>query len=548
MSPLLIFGIILLSIFIFTTILSIHGRLKMKQEVKRNWGKQPHQVRFDKEESLKAAWQTSKTFQTWDSEIDDLTWADLDLFTIFDLINATYSSVGSEALYQQLRNYQFTPQPELEALIHFFQTNPQKREQLQYYFALLGKKDHNFTKQYLKDGKHQQLGNFSLYLFLGVLPLVGLCFLLLGNGFGLLLMICSALFNTIFYLTKKNQLETELTSMSYLVQTISLSKKIAQVDTPLQNQIKDVFQPLKAIPFVGFSFQIKNQSEAEMFFDYINMLFMIPFISYHLVLAKITNHRQDAIKLWNLLGQLEVAMAILNFRTYMPLTCQPTFTKGGVSATDIYHPLVKNAVSNPVTWQQNTLVTGSNASGKSTYVKSIAIGCILAQTIQTVPATTFTLQAGHVLTSMAIEDDLFAGDSYFVAEIKSLKRLLTQVQTQERCYCFVDEILKGTNTIERIAASASVVSWLTTYPSLAFVATHDIELTEMLKNKCTNLHFEEQVTPQQGITFDYSVKEGPATTRNAIALLQVLQYPEPIVTTAQKTAVNFDQQRTWPLL
>ncbi|BDP82096.1 hypothetical protein EfmAA290_27720 [Enterococcus faecium] len=97
---------------------------------------------------------------------------------------------------------------------------------------------------------------------------------------------------------------------------------------------------------------------------------------------------------------------------------------------------------NPVNWQKNTLVTGSNASGKSTYVKSIAISCILAQTIQTAIAEQFTLQPGHVLTSMAIEDDLFEGDSYFVSEIKSIKRLLDQVASKERCYCLRKQLAK----------------------------------------------------------------------------------------------------------
>ena len=68
-----------------------------------------------------------------------------------------------------------------------------------------------------------------------------------------------------------------------------------------------------------------------------------------------------------------VIQYILNYRTYMPITCRPEFTEGGVTAKDIYHPLLKEAVVNPVNWQKNTLVTGSNSSGKSTYVKSIAL-------------------------------------------------------------------------------------------------------------------------------------------------------------------------------
>ena len=180
-------------------------------------------------------------------------------------------------------------------------------------------------------------------------------------------------------------------------------------------------------------------------------------------------------------------------------------------------------------------------------MKSIAINCILAQPIQPALAEKFTLQHGHVLTSMAIEDDLFAGDSYFVSEIKSIKRLLAQVEKGERCYCFVDEILKGTNTIERIASSAAAVRWLADYPSLAFVATHDIELTEILKNECENVHFEEQVTAEKGISFDFKLKQGPAKTRNAIALLKVLNYPEKLVADAKEAATFFDQHRKWEI-
>ena len=138
-------------------------------------------------------------------------------------------------------------------------------------------------------------------------------------------------------------------------------------------------------------------------------------------------YNQQAIALWELLGKLEIACAILNFRTYMPITCIPEFKRNG-QRKGTYHPLLTEAVMNDVDWQTNTLVTGSNASGKSTYVKSIAINCLLAQTIQTAVAESFTMEPGHVLTSMAVEDDLFEGDSYFVAEIKSIKRLLEQVQ------------------------------------------------------------------------------------------------------------------------
>ncbi|RVU96498.1 DNA mismatch repair protein MutS [Enterococcus avium] len=464
------------------------------------------------------------------------------------MINGTYSSIGSEALYQRLRNFHFNQTDDLEELIQFYQENPEIREKIQFHFAGLGKHDNNFTKQYIANGKKEKLGNLGLYVLLGLLPLISLILLVVIGPIGIFLLLGSILFNVIFYMTKKAKLETELESMRYLVQSISLANKLATIPTPRQAEIRENSIPLKSIAKWGFSFRVKSNSEADMLFEYLNLAFMIPFIAYNFVITRLSKYSQEAINLWSVLGEMEVAAAVLNFRTYFPISCQPEFAEGGIKAEDIYHPLVEYSVVNPVDWQRNTLVTGSNASGKSTYVKSIAISAILSQTINTAIAEQFTMQPGHVLTSMAVEDDILAGDSYFVAEIKSIKRLLSQVKKGARCYCFIDEILKGTNTIERIAASSSVVTWLADYPSLSFVATHDIELTEMLKKQCDNVHFEETVTEDRGITFDYVMKQGPSVTRNAIALLKVMDYPEKIVDQAQKEARYFDEQRTWPIV
>lgn len=546
MEPQTMVILIILASILILTALDIWNRYKVRRYVRLAWGKLPRQARFDKEASLKKAWLTEKKFHDFDSEVDDITWYDLDGFSLFESINLTFSSVGSEALYQQLRNFRFKTDKQLTKLIDFFAADSAAREQSQYTFARLGKQDDNFSKAYLANEAAQSIGSLPFFVFLGVLPLVGILLLLLGFVQGILLTLVSVVFNTIYYSIKKAKLETELNSMRYLVQTIACGSQIAKINTPLQDEIKQSLSPLKKITRFAFSFRAKNGSEGDMLFEYINIIFMLPFISYQTVTTTLAKHQQAAIDLWNLLGKLEVAAAILNFRTYMPITCLPTFqTSGGVEATGTYHPLLSEAVMNDVTWNHNTLVTGSNASGKSTYVKSVAINCILAQTIQTAVAETFTMVPGHVITSMAVEDDLFEGDSYFVAEIKSIKRLLDTVATKQRCYCFVDEILKGTNTVERIASSASIIHWLRAYPSLAFVATHDIELTEILKNDCRNIHFSEQVTEDDGISFDYKVKSGPALSRNAIALLKVMGYPETIVQDAYAAANDFDQNRKW---
>lgn len=550
MSNQLIVIIIIISIFVILFAQSLNNRRQQKKEIRNNWGTIPRENRRqDKEKSLYQSYNRIKDSISAESEIDDITWYDLDLFEVFKQINHTYSSVGSEALYQRLRLFNFDKkdQQKMEDLIDFYAENPETREEIQTIFARLGKKDNNSVVRYLTDESEKDLSSLALFILLGSLPIIGLAIILLGFGrLGLSLLIGSVVFNFIYSAIKRTEIGIELRSMSYLVQSLYTAKKLTKIDHPYRDEIKTLLRPFHSILRFSFVFRVKDNSGASILLDYLNMLFMLPFITYHFVYNHIKNHEDEALKLWQLLGNLEAAYAILNYRKTLSLHSKPTFNdQDHLVAETVYHPLIDAPVPNPVHWTKNTLVSGSNASGKSTYVKSIAINCILAQTIYTCLATSFSMKRGHVLTSMAVEDDVQAGDSYFVAEIKSLKRVLAKVKTQERCYLFIDEILRGTNTIERIAASSSIIDWIDDYPSLAFVATHDIELTEILNEQCDNVHFKEKVTDEDGITFDYILQEGPATTRNALLLLQNMEFPESVVQNAQERATHFDQTQEW---
>ena len=121
-------------------------------------------------------------------------------------------------------------------------------------------------------------------------------------------------------------------------------------------------------------------------------------------------------------------------------------------------------------------VVGPVRTGKSTFIKAIALNCILAQGLNTALCSSYKCKFSKVVTSMAIKDDILEGDSYFIAEIKSLKRLLNSLNGEIRVLAFIDEILKGTNTVERIAASASILDYGKESKAKILVATHDMEL------------------------------------------------------------------------
>ncbi|MGD1822847.1 MAG: MutS-related protein, partial [Pleomorphochaeta sp.] len=132
---------------------------------------------------------------------------------------------------------------------------------------------------------------------------------------------------------------------------------------------------------------------------------------------------------------------------------------------------------------------------------------------------------------MALRDNIEIGESYFMAEIRSLRRIMDECKKQ-RCVCFIDEILRGTNTPERIAASTAVLRVLHKTKSMCLVASHDIELTEILDEIYDNYHFSEHFEKEE-VVFDYLLKKGPSKSRNAIRLLEYMGFDEQVVIDAR---------------
>jgi DNA mismatch repair ATPase MutS len=148
---------------------------------------------------------------------------------------------------------------------------------------------------------------------------------------------------------------------------------------------------------------------------------------------------------------------------------------------------------------------------------------------------------------MALRDNMLNGESYFIAEIKSLKRIFSRVNSEITCLCVIDEVLRGTNTIERIAASSQLLHALSRENTCIFAATHDIELTYILSDVFSNKHFEEDINDDD-IIFDYKIKDGRATSRNAIKLLKIMGFSSDIIKNANDAVEVFERQNKWTKL
>ena len=288
--------------------------------------------------------------------------------------------------------------------------------------------------------------------------------------------------------------------------------------------------------------------------DYIRMLTHIDILVYNGLLKKIQDKTDSILKLIDNIGELDACISIASFRELLTLWCKPEFkswesgvTQIEMAVEDLYHPLLQEAVANSFQVAGGTLVTGSNASGKSTFLKNVAMNSILAQTLVTCTCSSYQAPFLKVMTSMALRDDIESGESYFIVEIKSLKRILEESKKREPLLCIIDEVLRGTNTVERIAASSRILNALRQKWVLPFAATHDIELSYILDSQYENYHFEEDVQEKE-VVFSYVLKKGRATSRNAIQLLDMLGYDKEIVEDARNAAFNFENKGIWDAL
>lgn len=254
------------------------------------------------------------------------------------------------------------------------------------------------------------------------------------------------------------------------------------------------------------------------------------------------------------IGLLDSTIAVASFRQCMQESgiCEPELSvwSGGdyvFQMENMYHPLVEDPVKNSIHAGKGVLITGSNASGKSTFLKTVAINAILAQTVYTVLADSYQGNYFAVYSSMALRDNIMGQESYYIVEIKSLKRIMDAVNTKLPILCFVDEVLRGTNTLERIASSSMILKWIVQQNAVCFAATHDIELTHILEKFYDNYHFTENIV-EGDVQFDYLLHRGRAVSRNAIKLLEVIGYSKEVTEQAKTMADAFLKDGIWAKL
>lgn len=501
-----------------------------------------------------------------EGQIDDITWNDLGMDEVFLSMNHTYSASGEEYLYYTLRSAGKSEEElsELENMIQFYMEHEDERVATQLIMAKLGYMGKFSLYDYLDnlDYLGERSNRKAILMDLLFIPLI--CMIPFAFSYGILGIVALSIFNITTYFREKSDIEPYIISFQYILKLLDAAEKMdklaerekhRQFDQMLQKlkEAKKALQPLRRGSFwvVTGNGSLGGSNPAELLTDYIKMTFHVDLIQFNKMLQFVRTHADIVDQTNSILGRMETAIAVGAWRTDLGRKhgyCLPALKEGGELSLELkegYHPLIKEPVKNSVTTKAGVLLTGSNASGKSTFLKMVALNAILAQTVHTCTADGYEAPYFRLYSSMSLRDDLESGDSYYVVEIKALKRILTAAKEAGRpVLCFVDEVLRGTNTVERIAASTQILKSLHGDGVLCFAATHDIELTQLLDRLYDNYHFEEDIVDGD-ILFQYRLLPGKATTRNAIKLLKIIGYDHEVIQNAQSMAEDFLRTGRW---
>lgn len=494
-----------------------------------------------------------------DGQIDDITWNDLHLDEVYKGMNYTYSSAGDEYLYYILRTPCFTEEElqKRERLILYFREHTEDRIRLQVIFNRLGRTGRYSIYDYLdnldtlgerSNGKHWLIN----FLFL---PALGLCFV--KPTYGILAIIVLSVRNMIAYFKEKAEIEPYIISFAYVMRLLQTAEELTSGAAPeygeeaarLKNTRK-AFSHFKRGSFWLMSpgRMTGSGNPLDILLDYCRMVFHVDLMKFNSMLSEVRKHTQDVDELIRVMGYLESIIAIGAYReSRKDGYCVPVLHTDGtfLHAEQMYHPLIEEPVKNSIRTERGVLLTGSNASGKSTFLRTVALNALFAQTIHTCLADSYQSSYFQIFSSMALKDNLYQGESYYIVEIKSIKRILDAAAASRLpVLCFVDEVLRGTNTVERIAAATQILKGLADGKVMCFAATHDIELTQLLAGRFDNYHFEEEIVDND-VHFSYQLFAGKATTRNAIQLLKVMGYREEIIRQAEQMAENFMENGVW---
>ncbi|WP_195263890.1 DNA mismatch repair protein MutS [Clostridium sp. 1001275B_160808_H3] len=470
-------------------------------------------------------------------DIDDQTAHDLNIDEVFKKISNCSSTLGEQMLYYILRTPK-TNSAELikrNKIIEKFKNDENLRSTIQQIFSNLGKQRKGEIFNLFNTETVVNKSKVLLYNLIALSSVVTLVWFIIDGANKIPTFIGIFAIYMFISLRTASEIEYELTSLQYLGNFIRASKELSKIDDPtLKDEIDKIKERVDLFSKIDKkTLFIYSQGALDIFIETINALFLTRIRSYYSIINIIKKNRQELIELYALVGKIEAYISVSSYRTKLKNYSLPNFTDNKNNLFKIEnacHPLLENGIPNSINLNnKGVILTGSNMSGKSTFMRTLALNILLAQSIYTCLCDDYNASFFRVMSSLSISDDVLSGTSYYLEECNAVLRILNSLEEEVPAFCIIDEIFKGTNPIERIATSKQILKYIMNRNALSIVATHDLELAETCNDKYLKYYFCEDVDENEGLIFDFKLKEGICNTGNAIKLLSYLGYPNEII-------------------
>lgn len=528
--------------------ISLNRKKELNQRLIDTFGKpKDNAFNFDDIEKYFRSKDNSKAYQV----LSDKTCNDLDFDELFMFLDRTNSKVGQQYLYNNLRAIQVNEkQTKLnEEIITELTKKPELRISVQKKLEKLNHKDAYYISSLFQE---EHLNPPKWFFTIKLLSFASLISLVLGFFNPIFFIILLGVFcvNFVLHYWNKSNLVQYVSSIPQLLKLNNVASQLfvnplfKKLNPDLPKSIKLINEVENRMFF--FSLEAKLQGEFEIIawfvFEIFKTMFLLEPLLLFGVLKRLNTKRKEIENIFKFIGHIDMLISIASLRNGLETFCLPIINdEDKIIGKEISHPLIFNCTSNSIEIaEKSILLTGSNMSGKTSFIRAIGLNVITGLTINTCFAKSMTFPLLKVFSAIRISDDLMNDKSYYFEEVLTIKEMLKESENGNKNLFLLDEIFKGTNTVERISAGKSVLSALTKNNNKILVSTHDIELTDMLSDEYELYHFSETVNDQT-VGFDYKLKEGKLKNRNAIRILEINDYPKEVVKEAVEIAKELDK-------
>lgn len=473
--------------------------------------------------------------------VDDRTWNDLGMNEVHERIDTCFTMAGRNELIRLLRHS--IPAQELREkrleLMRRLSEEQEFRTHAAQALALVGEERDADPAQLLWTDEIGPDKMAPVFVGLGIMAVSAIIVAAAWNlTLGIIGIVISFFTNMWFYYNRARHLSVYIPALRIMVRMIEAAsllpwEGLERLPAKVAAAKRASAWLLTGAPSPSPTF---SGDITEVVLLYIKIYFQVDLIAYNRIAATIKRHREVFREIYQGVGQVDALLALASYRSRRKRTCTAEIAAESrameLTMDGAYHPLISRAIPNAVSLRSpGAIVTGTNMAGKSTFLRTVGINVLFAQTAGYAFARAYQAPAFRIMSSIEKSDDLEEGKSFYYDEAERIYLMIQETKGAEPLLLLIDELLSGTNSLERESASVAILRYLAGHQALTIAATHDVAIANGVGDQYA-LHYFTDSADENGLTFDYKIHEGVVETRNAIKLLRLIGYPEDVIDSA----------------